>query len=137
MRSLLFSGVLFLGALLLLTGCDTAEPDVETVPGTYQTVTFLADIEGEIVDVMAAGGLIEMTLADDGTVSGRFLVPEALAGDDGENLTYDLAGTYTVVGDAVTFTQDADTFIRDVTWTFDDGALRLADENFDIVLRKQ
>lgn len=119
------------------TGCDSAENDGggERVTGDYETTQFTAEIEGETVDVLGAGGFIEMTLREDETVSGQLFVPETLAG--GEENDFSLDGTYTVSGGVVTFDQEADTFIRDVEWTFEGRALRTETEEITVVLQQQ
>jgi len=34
-----------------------------------------------------------------------------------------LQGTYAITGKTITFEQNADTFVRDMTWTYDNGTL--------------
>jgi len=62
-------------------------------------------------DLLAIGATVDATLAPDGTTSGRLFVPGA--GEGGADLDEDLTGTWTLLGDTVTFDQTADTFIRD------------------------
>ncbi len=54
-------------------------------------------------------------LAADGTTTGRLFVPGGAEG--GGDLDADLTGTWTLDGSTVTFSQTADTFIRDATFT--------------------
>jgi hypothetical protein len=84
---------------------------VQDITGTYEATqfTFTGAATG---DVLAAGGSLSLTLADGGTVSGQLDVPASVGGP----LQADLAGTYTVSGDTVHLSQDADTFVRDVPW---------------------
>lgn len=125
------------GAVLLpLAGCDSAEDD--TPAGSYEATRFRATIEGETVDVLAAGGALTMRLRDDGTVSGRLVVPTSLAeGGEGD---VPFAGTYTVTGSGsattVTFEHEADTFVRDAEWAYDDGRLETDDSNLSVVLER-
>jgi hypothetical protein len=126
----------FLTSSLILIGCDSAEDgDENEIAGEYETTLFTAEIEDETVDVLAAGGFIEVTFREDGTVSGRLFVPEALA--EGEENDIPFGGTYTVSGSEVTFDHEADTFIRDVEWMFSDGTLRAETDEISVVLRKE
>jgi hypothetical protein len=72
-----------------------------------------------------------MTLASDGSTTGRLFIPGGA--EDGGDLDEDLVGTWTLAGSTINFNQIADTFIRDVefavgltgTGTFEDETLRL------------
>ncbi len=119
MRNLVIQAV-FAGNLLLVAGCsDTIGP--ESLAGTYVATEFT--LTGQVSgDVLAAGGSLSITLNADGTTSGSVFVPAAL--NDGEDFTASLAGTFTVADGSITFTQDADTFVRDITWEVDVTLLR-------------
>lgn len=125
--------ILLIG-IFAFNGCDSTEDDVG-VAGNYEASQFTVQIEGEIVDVLTAGGFIEMTLRDSGGVSGRLFIPESLAA--GEENDFPLDGTYTISGDVVTFDQEADTFIRDLEWSFDNGTLRTETSEISVVLQRQ
>jgi hypothetical protein len=60
-------------------------------------------------------GVVTITLAADGTTSGRLFVPGGA--EDGSDLDVDLVGAWTLTGSTVTFNQTADTFIRDAQFT--------------------
>jgi hypothetical protein len=92
-------------------------PTMSEVAGDYHATAFT----GGGYDVLALGGSLDMSLDADGTVTGSMLVPAAAAG--GEDFQADMAGTYTLTGNALTFHQDADTFVRDATWTWSSGVL--------------
>ena len=66
-------------------------------------------------DVLAEGGSLTITLNADGTTSGSLLVPAAL--NEGVDFTADMAGTFSLVGDSLSFSQNADSFVRDMSWT--------------------
>ncbi len=119
MRNLVIQAV-FAGNLLLAAGCsDTIGP--ESLAGTYVATEFT--LAGEVSgDVLAAGGSLSIPLNADGTTSGSVFVPAAL--NDGEDFTASLAGTFTVTDGSITFTQDVDTFVRDITWEVDGTRLR-------------
>lgn len=128
-----FPALLVLG-VFAFSGCDSTEDDVG-VAGNYEATQFTAQIEGETVDVLSAGGFIEITLHEGGTVSGRLFVPEVLAA--GEENDFSLDGTYTISGDVVTFDHEADTFIRDVEWVLGNGMLRTETDRITVVLQRQ
>ena len=116
-----------LGAVTLwlgLVGCgdDGFNPTVDDVAGTYQATVFTFDGGSGPTDLLAIGASVTITLALDGTTSGRMLVPGVAAG--GEDLDADLAGTWTLSGTTVTFDQAADTFMRDVPFTAEPSRLR-------------
>ena len=129
--------ILHLCALALLvaaTGCDSASDD--SIAGTYAASQFIATLDsGETVNVLAAGGSITMTLTSDGRASGRLVVPESLAEDSEPITPFD--GTYAVMGDTVTFDHEADTFIRDATWTRSGDQLRTQAFGITVVLGKR
>ena len=119
MRNLVIQAV-FAGNLLLAAGCSDAIGP-ESLAATYVATEFT--LAGEVSgDVLAAGGSLSITLNADGTTSGSVFVPAAL--NDGEDFTASLAGTFTVTDGSITFTQDADTFVRDITWEVDGTRLR-------------
>ncbi|MDT8341176.1 MAG: hypothetical protein RQ751_06660 [Longimicrobiales bacterium] len=111
---------LALGLVLLLAascGDDgVTEVRIEDVAGSYAATQFSA--EGN--DVLAAGGSLTLTLGTNGTVSGLLRVPEGVGGP----FEADMAGTYTLAGDRITFSQQADTFVRDAEWRWSGGVLR-------------
>jgi hypothetical protein len=119
MRNLVIQAVLA-GNLLLAAGCSDAIGP-ESLAGTYVATEFT--LAGQVSgDVLAAGGSLSITLNADGTTSGSVFVPAAL--NDGEDFNASLAGTFTVTDGSITFTQDADTFVRDITWEVDGTRLR-------------
>jgi len=107
----------WLVVLATLVGCgsDALAPTLRNVAGTYVATVLL----GPGDDVLAAGGSLTLTLGVDGSVAGSFFIPASLGGPT----TADMAGTFTLSGNTVTFSQAADTFVRDVTWTWEDGIL--------------
>ena len=98
-------------ALLAACGSDGFTPTEETVAGTYEATMFTVTSGVGTTDLLAIGATVDATLAPDGTTSGRLFVPGA--GEGGADLDEDLTGTWTLLGDTVTFDQTADTFIRD------------------------
>jgi hypothetical protein len=98
--------------LLACGGSDSFTPTEETVAGIYEASVFTVTGFSGTTDLLLAGATVDATLVPDGTTSGRLFVP---GGDEGGgDLDEDLTGTWTLTGQTVTFSQTADTFIRDV-----------------------
>lgn len=120
-----------LAALLLLIGCgdDPTEPrlTMELLAGEYVAedsfgaITFTTTEAGQTVDWLARGASLTIRLAPNGSTEGRLFIPEA--DEDGSDLDADMAGTWTLVGDTVRFSQSADTFVRDMPFVARDGRL--------------
>lgn len=117
------------GAVLLgLSACgESFSPSIDTVTGTYTATTLASTTGGVRTDLLAGGATLSITLASNGTTIGQLFVPNA--GENGEDLTASLAGTWSLSGDRVTFTESADTFIRDMTFTATEDQLE-GDETF-------
>lgn len=125
-------------SLPMLAACDedpAGPPTMVEVAGSYEATTLIGHAAAGDIDVLSNGGSLEMELAADGTTSGTLFVPEGE--EDGSDLTADLTGTWSLDGDRVTFAQAADTFIRDVTFTFDDGRLVSNSVFADVVLTRR
>lgn len=118
------------GGFLLLAGCDDtpAEPTPEDVAGSYVATTLTVEEEGSTTDALAEGAAITITLASDGTTTGTFVVPASLSETVQEEQA-DLEGTWTLEGSSVSFDQQADTFLRDISLQVTNGALE-AEETF-------
>jgi hypothetical protein len=111
------------GLLFALVSCgDSFEPTVDSVAGTYHATTFTFDGGSGATDLLAAGASVTVTLAPDGTTSGRMFVPGV--GAQGGDLDADLAGTWTLSGTTVAFDHEADTFMRDTPFTATQSRLR-------------
>lgn len=125
---------------MILAGCgdDSFSPTVENVSGSYSATTFTATSPAGTIDLLALGSLVSVTLAPEGTTTGRLFVRGG--GEDGEDLDEDLTGTWTLSGNTVTFSQAADTFIRDVTFTAARNRLTadgtFGDQTLHVVLTK-
>ena len=108
-------------AAALLTGGVLACGDDSTAPtsgvaGSYAATTMTRTPSGgSAVDVLAAGGSLTIQLKSDGTTTGQLVIPASLNG--GQQLTASMAGTWTQTGSTVTFSQSADTFVRDMPFT--------------------
>ncbi len=105
----------FAGLVLLLTSCKDDILSLSDIVGTYTATSFTMQslVNPTPVNILTAGGSIQITLNADHTTTGSIFVPPAIDG----GISASLAGTFVLQGNEVTFTQTADTFIRDVTWT--------------------
>jgi len=103
-------------------GDEPFNPTVDSVAGTYHATTFTFNGGSTTTDLLAIGASVTITLTPDGTTSGRIFVPAVAEG--GGDLDADLVGTWTLSGAAVTFDQEADTFMRDVPFTAEPSRLR-------------
>jgi len=108
--------VIGLSLAVAACGSDPVSLTTTDVAGTYLSTRFEADG----VDILSAGGSLVLVLAIDGMVSGSMVIPAEIAG---EPLDVDMAGTYTVDGDRLSFQQSGDSFVRDAEWTWSDGVL--------------
>jgi len=107
-----------LALAVLVSSCsdgNSFSPTVTNVAGSYTALSFTVSSTAGTVDLLGLGATVEVTLAPNGTTTGRLFVPGA--GDNGGDLDADLTGTWTLAGNTVTFSQTGDTFIRDVPFT--------------------
>jgi hypothetical protein len=112
-------GTLLVGSVPMVAGCgDALSP--ESLAGTYVATTFT--LSGAIVgDVLAEGGSLTITFRADGTTEGSLLIPGSLV--DGDDFAASMVGTFTIVEQTIRLVQDADSFVRDLTWTVDGSEL--------------
>jgi hypothetical protein len=89
-------------------------PTIENVAGDYDLQTLTTTDLGPPRNWVAEGATLTMSLSADGTTAGRLFIPGADTG--GTDLDADMAGTWTLSGDTVTFSQVADSFIRDMAF---------------------
>jgi hypothetical protein len=130
-------GALVVTSIPLAVACsDALSP--ESLAGTYIATRFT--LSGAIVgDVLAEGGSLTITLNADGTTTGLLSVPASLL--DGEDFNASMGGTFTIGDQTLTFTQEADTFVRDLTWIVDGSELRasgtFSEVTVIVVLKRQ
>lgn len=119
--------------ILAILGCDsdpTSGPTPDSIAGTYTAIS----LQTPSADILAQGASLTLILRSDRTVDGNLTIPEEAGGP----LSESMAGTYTLAGNALRFTQTADTFVRDAEWTINGGELRGDwDGNVTATLEKQ
>lgn len=105
----------------------------EDIVCTFTAETFTLTTDGVTTDLLERGSTLTITLREDGTTTGQLFVPDG--DEDGSDLDANLDGTYSFDDDAdeVTFSQEADTFVRDVTFSVvsSNGRVRLEAERTD------
>ena len=112
-------GLIALAVGLTLAGCsDDNGTDISDVAGSYEATTFVVTPDGEgPIDVIAAGGFINITINSNGTTTGDMFLPASVAGTD---QAFSMDGTASIVGsEQVAFDQVADSFFRELTFTIE------------------
>jgi hypothetical protein len=99
---------------------------VASVAGSYNATAFTTTSAGTTTNQLARGSTLTLVLSAQGAVAGTLFIP-----DDGVNGTVNakMTGTWTLNGSTVTFTQSADTFVRNMTFTSGNGTL-VGDQTF-------
>ncbi|HSJ13932.1 MAG TPA: hypothetical protein VK939_05930 [Longimicrobiales bacterium] len=126
-------------SLLATASCGDGEPagpvpTAALVAGDYRAaqtvgaIIFTSTANGESIDWIAAGASLTLTLDLGGQLSGRLFMPGA--DENGGDFDENMAGTWRIEGGRIRFQQTADTFVRDMPFTFAGGALT-GDATFD------
>jgi hypothetical protein len=142
MRSIRPLRALFALALLLAapSGCRRAT-DPDPLVGTWLATTFQVTPSGQgMINALTSGGTLGLNIANNFVVTGTLILPPAVTG--GAPSTASLAGTAVRTGNSVQFTQSADTFVRNLTFTLVENRLEAANQvvagtTYDIVLTRQ
>ncbi len=107
------------GLAVMVGGCGVALELVEGTNferGTYSATVFRITPDGQPpVDVLQAGGSLSITFDQSGGTTGTLVLPAGVTGGAAVNAS--MAGTATITGLSVTFSQTADTFVRAATWS--------------------
>ena len=115
---------------LVWAGCGdpaapTPDPSAQVamadVVGSYRATTLVTEENGTGTDQIARGSSLDLSLDASGVTGGRLFVPQG--GEDGGDFDADLTGTWTLEGNMVAFSHNADTFVRDMPFTYGDGRL--------------
>jgi len=109
------SSLLLIGLPALLLACGDSTSPGTTVAGNYTAVFFnTTPTGGTARDEIQAGSTLTLNLNSDGTTSGHLHVA---ANGASPVFDADMAGTWSLNGDVVSFTQAADTFVRNMAFT--------------------
>ena len=127
-------------ALLVVGACSNpADPD--PLVGTYYATTFTVSAPGQgTVNVLAVGGSLGLNVATNYVVTGTLIIPPGLNG--GTTLTASMAGVLDTAGTSFRFVQPADTFVRDLSFTFTDNRFEALGQvvdgrTYDLILTRQ
>jgi hypothetical protein len=105
---------IFLG-LAVIIGCGgsnmTNPPP--TVAGSYTAVKFVTTGSSGQTNQLLVGSTLSINLADNGATTGHL---HMVASGGNPALEADMAGTWALSGTTVTFTQSADTFVRNMAF---------------------
>ena len=104
---------ILLGAVAML-GCGEITSLSEDGPvGSYTAIILVMTQNSVPTNVLAGGGSFTMTLAPDGTTSGRLHIIGSTAYPA---VDADMAGTWTRNGDEIDFNQASNTFVNQMTF---------------------
>ena len=103
--------------MIALAACGSnTEPGPNVLPGSYTATTFRVTPPGQTeINVLATGGSLTIAITEALATTGSLNQPASTTG--GAPFVASMAGTVSRNGSSVTFTQSADTFVRDLTWT--------------------
>jgi hypothetical protein len=125
--------LLLVGALAVAAACgsDSTRPLSESAVGNYTAISFTTSGASGQRDELVAGSAVTLNLAANGSTSGHLHIAPT---NTDPAFDADLAGTWHQTGNVVTFTQTADTFIRDLQLTLErdpaNGWVLVGDQNF-------
>jgi hypothetical protein len=111
--SLMNTGPILLGIAAILACADSTSPGTSAV-GSYRAIILVTTDNTGPTNQLMLGGALNMNLASNGTTSGHLYIAASGAQPV---LDADMAGTWTQNGDTIDFTQTADTFVRDMSFT--------------------
>ena len=117
---------ILLAALSLLAvgvACDdSTDPDRDDVVGTYTATTFTTTTGGVTTDELDEGASLDIVLSANGNTTGSLVAP-------GGSPTLSMAGSWSLSGNTVTFSQPADSFVRNMSFQVSGNTL-MGDETF-------
>ena len=113
-QSFMRTGPMFLAVAAIIAcggGDSTAPPSV--LAGSYNAVQFVTTGSSGQTNQILAGSTLSINLNPNGSTTGHLHVAAS-----GGNSAFDadMAGTWTQTGNSVTFSQVADSFVRNMTW---------------------
>ena len=103
-------GGLLFAAALVGCGSDSTEPGL-SLEGNYTATQWVTTGGSGQTNQVLAGSTLNITLNSNGTTTGHLHVAGSPA------LDADMAGTWAKSGNTVTFSQSADTFVRNTPFT--------------------
>ena len=124
-RTLCLSSALLVS--MAACGGTDATSGSESLTGAYVATVFAVTPSGQpTINVLAAGGSLNIAIAANGTTTGNLSIPASVTG--GAPFTASMAGTAVLTGSTVRFNQTADSFVRDLTWGRDGPRLTVINQ---------
>jgi hypothetical protein len=99
-------------ATMIACGSDSTAPRSPLV-GSYNAILFVTTGSSGQTNQIQAGSTLSINLAANGSTTGHLHI---VASGGYPALEADMAGTWTQTGSSVTFSQAADTFVRNMTF---------------------
>lgn len=113
--------MLALAVIAVSSACESStDPSRSDVAGTYTATSFTTTTNGTATNQLGRGSSLNMVLTAQGAVTGTLAIP---ADASNPAVNESMAGTWSLNGTTVTFTQGADTFVRDMPFTWNNGTL--------------
>jgi hypothetical protein len=116
---------------MLLLACDDDPAGLAgaDLAGSYTATTFNTTTSGgTTTNQLDLGASLTIQLATDGTTTGHLTIP-ASSSTGGQAVDTDLAGTWALNGSVISFTDAADTFVRDMLFVVQ-GTTLVGDQTF-------
>jgi hypothetical protein len=120
LRQPVLAATIALGSIVACS--EGTSPTMAGVAGAYTVTAFTTTTSGQTTNELAQGASLTLVLSAQGTVTGSLIIPA-------ESVDENMAGSWTLNGSTVTFSQAADTFVRDMDFTVGSGTLA-GDETF-------
>jgi hypothetical protein len=125
------SAIFAVCATVAACGGDSTSPTPSsTVAGSYTATEFVTTGGSGQRNELLAGSSLDLVLKSDGTTTGHLHVA---ASGSTPAFDADMAGTWAQTGNVITFSQSADTFVRNMNFTLDSNGSRwllIGDQGF-------
>lgn len=113
---------LAVGVVFGSAGCSGVTEPAMSI-GTFVASVFRYGAVGEPpINVLDAGGSLELTIAEDSSTSGLLKLPAVVTGN--EAMVVNMAGRAIIRGDSLRFEQSASSFVRSMYWRLSGNELR-------------
>ena len=113
-QSVIRTGPILLGiAAIVACGGGGSTAPTSVLVGSYNAIQFVTTGSSGQTNQILAGSTLSINLMPNGTTTGHL---HMVASGGNSALDADMAGTWTQTGNSVTFSQAADSFVRNMTW---------------------
>ena len=114
-------------AIVCSLSCGELTPGPENFAGAYLPSVWLVTPAGQPqMDVLLKGGSLSITITSTKTTTGQLSLPASVTGTT--PLLQSMSGEAVVTGSTLKFSQPADTFVRDLTWTVKRDTLEVVNQ---------